>query len=160
MRKLYKKQWIPCTAEEAWDFFSRPENLGKITPSYMNFQIQNGPLAEEIFPGMIIEYKVSPILNIPLRWVTEITQVDRLKSFVDDQKVGPYSLWHHRHTFTPQDGGILTEDFVHFKLPGGFLGEIAYHLQVKKQLESIFEHREQYVNELFKDRKKTDYVAH
>jgi len=93
------------------------------------------------YGGQIIEYTVRPILNIPLYWMTEITQVEHLKYFVDVQRFGPYSLWHHQHHFKAVEGGVEMTDIVHYKLPFWFLGDIANSLFVKRQLKSIFDYR-------------------
>lgn len=145
---LEVKQALPISLEEAWAFFSSPENLAKITPSHMGFRITSGT-PERMFPGQIITYKVSPFKGFTTSWVTEITQVCDRKFFIDQQRFGPYRMWHHEHHFEEQDGGVLMTDRVSYKLPFGFFGEIAHWLFVKKQLHKIFAYREQALRSLF-----------
>jgi ligand-binding SRPBCC domain-containing protein len=139
--RLKTVQKLPITLEEAWDYFSSPKNLKNITPEYMNFKIKNEEELGKMYPGQIIEYTVEPLLGIPLTWVTEITHVEELKYFVDEQRFGPYSLWHHKHFFEKTKGGVLMTDIVDYKLPMGFLGNIAHVIFVKKQLKGIFDYR-------------------
>jgi ligand-binding SRPBCC domain-containing protein len=139
---------LPISIQEAWDFFSSPKNLSKITPKHMGFIITNQP-SETMFEGQIITYKVSPLLGIKINWMTEITTVKDNEYFIDEQRFGPYSLWHHRHHFYEIDGGIKMIDEVNYKLPFGFLGSIAHRLFVRKKLKSIFEYREKVLIEMF-----------
>lgn len=137
---LKVSQWLNISMNEAWEFFSSPGNLAKITPPHMGFIITSGSPAK-MFAGQIITYKVSPIPGIKTNWVTEITHVEEHHYFVDEQRFGPYSMWHHEHHFEIQDNGVLMTDRVSYKLPFGFLGKIAHWLFVKKQLQQIFEFR-------------------
>ena len=152
MSKVYSLstvQVMPVSLEKAWDFFSRPQNLRDITPSNLGFTILSKYHGDRMYPGQIIEYKVSPVLGIPLYWMTEITHVLDGKYFVDEQRFGPYALWHHQHHFRQVAQGVEMTDIVHYKLPLGMLGDIAHSLFVKKQLAHIFEFRRQKVIELF-----------
>ncbi len=133
-------QELPIDISEAWDFFSSPINLEKITPRHMRFHITSG-VPKAMYPGQIISYRVSPFPGIKTNWVTEITHVVDKKFFVDEQRFGPYSLWHHEHHFEERDGSVLMTDKVSYKIPLGFLGRIAHFLFVKKQLRSIFNYR-------------------
>ena len=149
--KLYQiktKQKLPISIEKAWDFFSNPKNLKKITPEEMSFEIISGA-EKSIYPGQIIQYNVSPIFGIKLRWVTEITHVIDNKYFVDEQRFGPYSLWHHKHFFKEIKGGILMEDVVDYKIPLGWLGQLAHFIFVKNRLKKIFKFRENKLVKLF-----------
>jgi ligand-binding SRPBCC domain-containing protein len=145
--EIKQQQFINRPLHEVWDFFSNPKNLAVITPDYMNFTVTSAQ-TDAIYAGQIITYKVSPILGIPLYWMTEITQVKEGKSFIDEQKIGPYKLWHHQHFFEEKDGGVLMKDHVHYQLPLGFLGNIVHFLFVKSQLENIFKYRKNKVEEL------------
>jgi len=148
-QKLYRldtEQFIPISIEEAWDFFSRPENLQKITPAKMGFEILSKS-NEFMYPGMIITYKVSPLLGIKMNWCTEITQVETHKYFIDEQRFGPYNLWHHQHHFREVEGGIIMNDIVHYGIPLGPLGQIANSIMVKSQLKDIFNFRIKAVEE-------------
>lgn len=150
---LKKEILIAAPLEQVWQFFSNPENLRIITPPYMKFRIIKRPASTEIFEGMQIGYKVSPILNIPMKWVTLIKSVDRLKSFTDVQFKGPYALWEHTHTFERVPEGTLMYDQVKYALPLGIIGVWAHKLFVNRQLESIFQYRAQIVSGLFEQSK-------
>ncbi len=163
MSKMYTiraKQSVPMSLAEAWDFFSSPINLSKITPAEMSFVIK-GDLADlkKVYAGQIINYTVKPIAGIPLAWTTEITNVVDQHYFIDEQRFGPYSFWHHQHFFKAIPGGVEIEDIVHYKLPLGFLGDIANALFVKKQLQGIFAYRIQKLNELFGEYKNPAVVS-
>jgi ligand-binding SRPBCC domain-containing protein len=142
-------QQIPCSIEDAWQFFSNPVNLVRITPADFDFKMISKYHGEIMYPGQLIEYKVRPVLGIPLYWMTEITHVDYLKFFVDEQRYGPYSFWHHQHLFKPIDGGVEMTDIVHYKIPLWFLGDIANAIVVKKKLESVFRYRYEQIEKLF-----------
>lgn len=149
--KLYileREQFLAIRKETAWSFFSSPKNLPKITPDYLSFKITSSFKMDKMYPGQIITYIVKPILGIPLRWATEISQVDEGKFFIDEQRFGPYSFWHHQHWFEEKDGGILMKDVVHYGLPFGFLGRIAHSLFVKRMLNAIFDYRIKAVDDL------------
>ena len=142
MSKVYTiktVQNIPISLEEAWDFFSKPSNLAAITPNNLGFNIISKHHGERMYPGQIIEYTVKPVLGIPLYWMTEITHVEDHKYFVDEQRFGPYSMWHHQHHFKQIEGGVEMTDIVHYKLPFWILGDIAHALFVKAQLTHIFD---------------------
>jgi ligand-binding SRPBCC domain-containing protein len=142
-------QQIPVDIETAWEFFSNPGNLQKITPTDLGFRILSKHHGEKMYHGQIIEYKVKPILGIPVYWMTEITHVKDKEFFVDEQRFGPYQLWHHQHHFKVIDGGVEMTDIVHYRNPFGFLGSIANSLFVKAQLKKIFQYRIRVVEELF-----------
>ena len=146
--QLHSKQSLPITIEQAWTFLSDPLNLKVITPDHMGFHILNGA-EREMFPGQIIQYKVSPFAGITTKWVTEITHVKEGEYFVDEQRFGPYTMWHHEHHIKETPEGMLMTDIIHYKLPLGFLGDIARALFVKKKLEGIFDHRFKVLEEKF-----------
>ncbi len=135
--------------DEAWDFFSSPANLQKITPEKLGFKIVSKHHGEKMYAGQIIEYYVKPLFGIPLYWMTEITHVADKKYFIDEQRFGPYSMWHHQHHFKETPEGIEMTDIVHYKLPFGILGELAHTLFVKKQLQGIFDYRFKVVEDLW-----------
>lgn len=141
-------QQLPIGLPDAWDFFSSPINLEKITPSHMGFKVTSG-MPDKMYPGQIITYKVSPLKGIKTNWVTEITHVEHQKFFVDEQRFGPYSMWHHEHHFEEMNGGILMTDKVSYKIPFGFLGQIAQILFVKRQLKKVFEYRIKVLEAMF-----------
>lgn len=147
--QLRKEQVIPTNLETIWDFISSPANLKEITPEYMGFDIKSEGLPEKMYPGMMISYKVRPMLSIPLTWVTEITHVEHLKFFVDEQRVGPYRIWHHEHHLEEVNGGVKMIDIITYQPPMGFLGSLANSLVIKKQLDEIFNHRFKVIEERF-----------
>lgn len=135
---------------EAWDFFSSPHNLAKITLPEMDFVVTSTYNGEaKMYPGMVITYKVSPMLGIKLNWMTEITQVDEGKYFVDEQRFGPYALWHHQHHFKEIPGGVEMTDLLHYAIPFGIFGQLANSLFVANKVKEVFEFREKAVVELF-----------
>jgi ligand-binding SRPBCC domain-containing protein len=142
-------QKIPVSLDKAWDFFSNPANLQAITPDGMGFKTISKHHGDIMYAGQIIEYTVKPILGIPIYWMTEITQVKDKEYFIDEQRFGPYSLWHHQHHFKTIEGGVEMTDIIHYKNPLGFIGRIANSLFVKKKLDTIFKYRFQKVEELF-----------
>lgn len=137
-----RTQKLPVSINEIWDFISSPINLKDITPEHMGFDVTSKNGFDKMYPGMIITYKVSPLFGIKLNWVTEITHVKDFEFFVDEQRIGPYKLWHHQHQIEPIDGGILMTDIVTYQPPFGFLGAIANAMIIKSQLRSIFDYRE------------------
>lgn len=148
--QLLFKQNLPISLVEAWDFFSSPLNLEEITPDEMAFIVTSKlDKNTKMYPGMIITYKVSPIFGIKLNWMTEITQVEEGKYFIDEQRFGPFSFWHHQHHFKAIDGGVEMTDILTYGLPLGFLGTIAHKLLVGKKIKSIFKFREEKVKALF-----------
>jgi ligand-binding SRPBCC domain-containing protein len=147
--QIQATQKIPATMQQVWDFMSNPANLQKITPSYMGFTITSISGNKGMYPGMIISYKVKPVLNLPITWVTEITHVQHLEFFVDEQRLGPYKMWHHQHKIEPIEGGVLMTDIVTYIPPFGFLGAIANTLFIKNQLNEIFDYRKKAVEEIF-----------
>ena len=143
---LKYSQILPISLDRAWNFLSSPKNLKLITPKSMNFNITEWDNRDS-YPGQIIQYKVKPIFGIKLKWVTEITHLQKNKYFVDEQRFGPYSFWHHKHFLKEVEGGVLMEDIIHYKLPYGFFGELINIFFVRKKLKEIFSYRK---NELIK----------
>ena len=140
MYQLKKTQFIKTDLKTAWDFFSSPGNLKKITPDYMGFDVKT-ELPEKMYEGLMIEYTVKPLLGIPMNWITEIKTVKELEFFVDEQRKGPYKIWHHEHHFKEVDGGVEMTDIVSYELPLGILGRIMHPFVVQKKLEEIFDFR-------------------
>jgi len=123
--RLHSKQNFPISLEEAWDLV--------------------GPM----YPGQIIQYLVTPVFNIKTHWVTEITHVKHQHYFVDEQRFGPYTMWHHKHFIKEIPGGVEMEDIIDYKIPLGFLGRLVHPIIVKPKLKEIFEYRTQKLTELF-----------
>lgn len=146
--RLHRTQKLPLSVNEAWDFFSNPRNLALITPPSLGFKVTSD-VPPKMYQGMIVTYTVTPLLNYPVRWVTEITHVDEGRMFVDEQRFGPYKFWHHQHIFEETEGGVEMTDLIHYALPFGPLGRIAHSLIVKRQLDEIFDFRRKYLEEKF-----------
>jgi ligand-binding SRPBCC domain-containing protein len=147
---LEASQFLPISIAEAWDFFSSPENLSKITPPHMGFLITSGTPGK-MYPGQIITYKVSPLPGFTTNWITEITHVREHRYFVDEQRFGPYRMWHHEHHFEAQGNGVCMTDRVSYKIPFGIIGRLAHWLFIRKQLKTIFSFRETLINQTYLD---------
>lgn len=150
LHTLIRKQNIYAELSGVWEFFSSPLNLAKITPDWLNFVVITD-VPKKMYPGMIIEYRVSPILGIPVKWITEITHVDEPFYFVDEQRFGPYKFWHHKHFFKQMDGYIEMIDQVDYIIPYGIFGEILYPY-ISKKLDAIFDYRYNIVESIFNKR--------
>ena len=148
MYSIKTTQKLPISLKKAWDFFSDPRNLSRITPPHMRFEILS-ELPERVYSGLIIIYTVRPLLGIPLKWVTEINHVKEGELFVDSQLSGPYHIWHHQHHFKENEEGVEMTDIVHYELPLGFIGRMAHTLFIRKKVEQIFIYREKILKGLF-----------
>lgn len=148
MFQIKRTQIVKTDLITCWDFFSSPNNLQKITPKYMGFDVRT-EVPEKMYEGLMIEYRVRPLLNIPMTWITEITHVKDHQFFVDEQRKGPYRIWHHEHHFREIPEGVEMTDIVSYELPMGSLGKLAHPILVKKKLEEIFAYRFKVVEELF-----------
>jgi len=148
MHHLHRKQQLHCSLNEAWDFFSSPRNLDKLTPSSIGFDITHCP-SSTMYEGQMIGYRVKIAPMVWVKWLTEITLVEGKKRFVDDQRIGPYKVWHHTHQFEENAGGVLMTDDVIYALPYGPIGAIAHRLHVKKKLRYIFDERSRLIGEIF-----------
>lgn len=147
MHILEYKQSVPISLQDCWDFFSSTKNLALITPPYLGFsESSNG---KAMYAGQIIIHEVTPIFSLPIRWVTEITHIQHLDYFIDQQRFGPYKFWHHEHRFIQAPGGVNIIDSIHYMLPFGLLGRAVNHLKVSRDLEAIFAYRRQKISELF-----------
>jgi ligand-binding SRPBCC domain-containing protein len=152
MRMLERKQLLPLSREELFTFFQAPENLARITPPRLGFRIIT-PSPVEMKVGTLIDYTIR-VLGIPIRWRTLITTYEVPVRFVDEQIKGPYSFWHHTHTFVTAEGGTEMTDTVHYILPLGILGDLAYTLMVRRQLEEIFDYRATAIVRLLESRRR------
>lgn len=149
MYKLHYMQKLPISLEEAWDFFSSPANLSKITPPSLAFKIKHQHENQKMYAGQLTTYTIRPFWNINYEWVTEITAVQKLVYFIDEQKFGPYSFWHHEHWFSSIQGGIQMDDIVFYKLPFGIIGKVLHDLKIKKDLDDIFAYRRTVLEQMF-----------
>jgi ligand-binding SRPBCC domain-containing protein len=150
LHHLYRQQTLETTIEKAWEFFAKPENLKAITPEFMGFDIQSISGPRELHAGQIITYKVRPFLEIPFNWVTEITHVHEPWFFVDEQRLGPFLFWHHKHYIElSENGKVIIKDSVHYKVFWGFIGRLLNQLIVKRRLDTIFDYRSRVIKEIF-----------
>ena len=141
---------INRSMKEVWSFFSDPANLVIITPPHMKFKITSPPpIRNEVYEGMVITYEVSPVKGMRANWVTEITKVEPQNFFIDEQRFGPYAMWHHEHHFKQLPEGVKMIDKVSYKMPLGPLGQVAQTLFVKRQLKQIFSYRENVLSTIF-----------
>lgn len=147
--QYFKAQVIDASKAEVWDFISSPRNLKLITPDHMGFDITSSHAEEKMYEGMIISYEVSPLLGLKTEWVTEITHIRDQEFFVDEQRIGPYVMWHHQHILDVIDGVVVMKDIISYQPPFGFLGAIANSLFIKKKLDEIFDYREKAVDDYF-----------
>ena len=143
------EQFLPISTDKAWDFFSSPKNLAVITPPSMDFRILTTLDEKGIYEGMLIDYRVKPLLGIPMKWQTRISEVSDKFSFTDEQLKGPYKIWRHTHTFIPKENGVLMKDIVHYQLPLGWLGRLAEKLIVRDKIKTIFNYRTRVLNQIF-----------
>jgi ligand-binding SRPBCC domain-containing protein len=148
---LVSKMTVKTDLQTLWDFISVPENLSKITPPAMDFRItfRSSLNDEKMYPGQIISYKVKPLPVFDASWVTEITQVQEKKFFIDEQRFGPYRFWHHQHIIKEVPGGVEMTDIVSYKLPLGFIGCWFGGWMVRKQLKKIFNYRTMQLEKIF-----------
>ena len=140
MHKLKQEQFLPISLDQAWDFFATPKNLNEVTPDDMVFEITS-ELPDKMYEGLMITYRIKPLMNIPINWCTEITHVKEKEFFVDEQRKGPYNIWHHEHHFKDVDGGVLMTDLLHYDIGKSFIGWIAGKVFVHKKVKAIFEYR-------------------
>lgn len=153
--QIIRKQILKKDIKEIWDFMSSPSNLENITPKSMDFQILSKNTDQKMYPGMIIKYKVTPLLYIPMTWVTEITHVKEKKYFVDEQRIGPYKMWHHEHIFEQKNEGILMTDIITYVPPFGVVGSISNFIFIKNKINKIFDYRQEVLNRIFNNKEQS-----
>lgn len=144
-----RKQYINSTLQEVWDFISSPHNLQRITPASMDFNVLTPNLPAKMYAGMLIQYSVRPMWSIPLNWLTEITHVEPMHYFIDEQRIGPYALWHHQHILEITENGVLMKDIVSYSPPFGILGRLANKLVIENKLKHIFDYRSKVIHQIF-----------
>jgi len=147
--RLKTKQFLPITRQQAWEFFSSPRNLATITPKRLDFQILSVSGLGHMYEGQIIQYKITVLPLIRMRWETEITEVSELISFTDVQRKGPYSYWSHKHSFAKVENGVEMTDELEYALPFGLLGRLTHFLFVGREVKNIFEYRFLVLNQYF-----------
>lgn len=138
---LKRTQFLPISIDEAWVFFSTPKNLAKITPAHMEFKILHISGGDKAYAGQIIRYILKILPGIRMHWVTEITHVNEPHYFIDEQRFGPYALWHHQHHFKQVENGVEMTDELTYAIPFGWLGQLANWIFVGREVNSIFDHR-------------------
>ncbi len=140
---------VKSSIDDVWKFIATPENLKKITPPSMGFDITSDGLPEQMYAGMIISYRVKPLPGYTTTWVTEITHIEPKKYFVDEQRIGPYNMWHHEHILQEVPEGVKMIDIVSYAPPFGLLGKLANGILIKKQLNKIFDYRVKAIDSIF-----------
>lgn len=148
LHRLERTQVVPIGLAEAWAFFSDPRNLARITPPDLGFRVTS-ELPERMYEGLFISYQIAPLFGVPVRWVTEITHIEEGVMFVDEQRMGPYRLWHHEHWFRAVSDGVEMRDIVHYAMPFGAAGEAAHALLVGRQVRGIFDYRQRVLDRRF-----------
>ncbi|GAB4175444.1 MAG: SRPBCC family protein [Calditrichia bacterium] len=145
---IYQNEiFLPATLEQAFAFFQNVQNLAKITPPWVHFEIITPPPLD-IYEGREYEYKLK-VNGIPMHWKTLISVWEPPHRFVDVQLKGPYKTWVHEHSFFERENGVLMIDTVRYQLPLGFIGELIHIMQVKKFIKQIFEYRNQIISAVF-----------
>lgn len=147
--QFYREQKLPVAIGQLWDFISSPHNLKIITPPSMDFKVISNLSSEKMYPGMVIVYRVKPIAGIPVTWVSEITHVLENHYFVDEQRSGPYKIWHHEHQLLPFQGGTVMQDRITYAPPFGFIGQMANRWVIQYALNQIFDFRHRVLEQLF-----------
>lgn len=147
--QFIQEQSFNRSVDELWDFISSPANLKEITPDYMGFEVITPDLPEKMYAGMVIGYRVSPMLGINMNWLTEITQVKEPEFFIDEQRIGPYAMWHHQHHLAPLENGVYMKDIITYQPPLGFLGAMANGLIINRKLKEIFSYRKNILEKRF-----------
>jgi ligand-binding SRPBCC domain-containing protein len=147
---LHRTQFLPITLQDAWQFFSNPKNLAQITPADLLFKILYiSREGSTLYPGQLIRYKIKILPGIFTYWVTEIKHVEEPSFFVDEQRYGPYSLWHHQHHFKEVAGGVEMTDEVNYAIPFGIIGRLAHWIFVGRKVNAIFDYRSSVLEKLF-----------
>lgn len=159
MYQLQRIQQLSCDVDTAWQFFSSPHNLARITPPAMDFHLLSELNSDGIYEGMLIDYRIRPIFKIACRWRTIIKDIVYGQCFTDMQLRGPYRYWKHVHQFTANDKGVLMEDSVSYMLPYGLIGNAAHALFVRRKLNSIFDYRYRVLEDLFMNKTITPCLS-
>lgn len=139
IHQLVRTQFLPAPAKAVWDFFATPSNLNLLTPPELNFETLTEP--EPMYAGQLISYRIRLLPGVRTRWLTEITHVQTGAYFVDEQRIGPYKIWHHEHHFIPKHNGVEMLDRVTYSLPFSPLSELVHLLWVRPTLRRIFDFR-------------------
>jgi ligand-binding SRPBCC domain-containing protein len=154
IQRLVREQFVAGDPAQIWAFFATPRNLDALTPASLSFKIL-GDVGQRMYAGQLIEYRIGILPGIATRWLTEITQVREGEFFVDEQRMGPYRVWHHEHQFTPTaDGrGVQMLDRVTYDVGWGPLGDVLHALWIRRQLATIFDYRARKIGDLFPEQR-------
>ena len=147
MYTLSREQYVTSTLAEAWDLLKNPANLDLITPEDLQFQIIS-PVPEEMFDGLIVEYRIKIPWFGMRTWIAEIKHIKEMHSFVDEQRIGPYSFWYHYHQLDAEGGRIKLTDRVYYEVPYWVFGTIIHFFFIRKTLKRIFDYRQQRLAEI------------
>ncbi len=150
-----RNQFIKASLEEVWNFIANPVNLQTITPDSMGFDILTADLPTQMYEGLIIHYRVKPFPLYSTSWVTEITHIRPMQYFIDEQRMGPYKMWHHEHWVQPFEDGVMMKDLISYQAPFGVLGRLANRLFIGQRLKQIFDYREKALADHFNQPKTT-----
>lgn len=149
LRRIEQRQFLPrTTLDEAWDFFANPRNLPAVSPPQLGLRVTSSP-PTRVYPGLIITYDIEVLRHLHWQWVTEVTQVREGRLLVDEQRFGPFRMWHHEHHLTAHDGGVEVADLVTYALPLGPLGSLAHELVVGPRLTRTFAFRRRVLAQRF-----------
>ena len=142
MYTLYREQYVTATLADAWDLLKNPANLDLITPPDLQFKIVS-PVPREMFDGLIIEYRIRiPWFGLH-SWIAEIKHIREMYSFVDEQRIGPYTFWYHYHQIEEERGRVRLIDRVNYEVPFSIFGRIIHFFFIRKTLKRIFDYRQQ-----------------
>jgi ligand-binding SRPBCC domain-containing protein len=148
MHKLKQTQFLPISLDQAWNFFATPRNLNEVTPADLVFEITS-EIPDKMYEGLMITYRIKPMLNIPVDWCTEITHISEKEYFVDEQRKGPYTIWHHEHHFEATTGGVIMTDILYYDIGKSIFGWLAGHLFVHRKVRQIFAYRRKALEKYF-----------
>jgi len=148
IHEIFREQTLTVDLASAWDFISSPQNLDRITPDDMPFEIVS-PLPDKMYEGLLIEYRVGIPLVGKQVWLTELKHIKEQHSFVDEQRIGPYKFWYHYHEITEVAQGVRFVDRVRYVMPFGPIGAIAHATWVQRQLSSVFDYRREAMEQIF-----------
>jgi ligand-binding SRPBCC domain-containing protein len=137
--RLHRRQVVGGVLTDVFGFFKSPGNLEALTPPWLGFRVMHASDAE-VLEGTHIAYRLR-LRGIPIRWESRITEFQENVMFADEQLVGPYRRWYHRHLFRAVPDGVAIEDVVEYQLPFGVLGRLAHAMFVRRQLHQIFDYR-------------------
>ncbi|MCQ8180190.1 SRPBCC family protein [Methylomonas sp. SURF-1] len=141
---LYRKQALALSAGQAWEFFSSPHHLNRITPDFFHIDITS-PVPDAIYGGLLIRYRMKAVGGWPMVWLSEISHCDKPRRFVYQQRVGPFAFWSHEVAISESANGVEVEDIVFYAMPFGWFGRLMHRWLIGKKLRQIFDTRRDYL---------------